>query len=138
MKCGLVLIRGTWSRDRNHAAGEDLHCDCPGGVNRADMPHMHLPIDDPKNLDRRLWMSMGLNLRNLGPTWVQSLPKTGETRDKSTQNQPKRDNKLANRFLVRDQGVGGSNPLSPTNYFQQLAEAATASNPTHLVLHQVL
>ena len=26
--------------------------------------------------------------------------------------------------LVRDQGVGGSNPLSPTNSFQQLAESA--------------
>ena len=40
--------------------------------------------------------------------------------------------------LVRDQGVGGSNPLSPTIYFQQLTQAATGSRPTHLVLHQVV
>ena len=32
--------------------------------------------------------------------------------------------------LVRDQGVGGSNPLSPTNYFQRLIPSAEASKPT--------
>src|ERR1035437_5571150 len=32
--------------------------------------------------------------------------------------------------LVRDQGVGGSNPLSPTNYFQPLTPTAKAQNPT--------
>lgn len=36
--------------------------DFTGGVNRADMPHNHLPIDDPAHLDRRLGTSMGLNL----------------------------------------------------------------------------
>jgi hypothetical protein len=35
----------------------------------------------------------------------------------NTQNKPKRDNRLVNRLLVRDQGVGGSNPLSPTKTF---------------------
>jgi len=30
----------------------------------------------------------------------------------STQNKPKRNNSLVHRLLVRDQGVGGSNPLS--------------------------
>ena len=50
---------------------------------------------------------------NLGPFAAENR----RTRGKTTQSQPKRDNKLANRFLVRDQGVGGSNPLSPTNYF---------------------
>ena len=29
----------------------------------------------------------------------------------STQNKPKQDNSLVHRLLVRDQGVGGSNPL---------------------------
>jgi hypothetical protein len=32
----------------------------------------------------------------------------------NTQNRPKRDNRLVHRLLVPDQGVGGSNPLSPT------------------------
>ena len=32
--------------------------------------------------------------------------------------------------LVRDQGVGGSNPLSPTNYFQLLRAAARPQKPT--------
>jgi len=36
--------------------------------------------------------------------------------------------------LVRDQGVGGSNPLSPTNCFQQLTAAPGTAKPTHLVL----
>ncbi len=31
-----------------------------------------------------------------------------------THHRPKRINNLANRLLLRDQGVGGSNPLSPT------------------------
>lgn len=26
------------------------------------MPHIHVPMDDPRHLDRRLWLSMGLNL----------------------------------------------------------------------------
>ena len=26
------------------------------------MPHIHVPLDDPKHIDRRLWLSMGLNL----------------------------------------------------------------------------
>ena len=53
---------------------------------------------------------------NLGPFAAENQ----RTRDKSTQNQPKRNNKLANRLLVRDQGVGGSNPLSPTNVFNKI------------------
>ena len=40
--------------------------------------------------------------------------------------------------LVRDQGGGGSNPLSPTNYFQPLTDGAKTSKPTHLVLARVL
>src|SRR6266403_4037793 len=36
--------------------------------------------------------------------------------------------------LVRDQGVGGSNPLSPTNLFNKLQ----VTQPTHLVLAQVI
>ena len=76
--------------------------------------------------------------RNLGPIWVHWLPKTSEQQAKSTQSQPKRDNKIENWFLVRNQGVGSSNPLSPTNYFQPLTASAIASKPTHLVLAQVL
>ena len=45
-------------------------------------------------------------------------------------------NRLLN--LVRDQGVGGSNPLSPTNCFQLLTAAAGTRKPTHMVLHQEL
>ena len=33
-----------------------------------------------------------------------------------TQNQAKRINEIVFRCFFRDQGVGGSNPLSPTNY----------------------
>ncbi len=37
--------------------------------------------------------------------------------------------------LVRDQGVGGSNPLSPTNFFKHLKRTSgfpsTAGRPTH-------
>jgi len=40
--------------------------------------------------------------------------------------------------LVRDQGVGGSNHLSPTNSFQRLTAICRKSKPTHLVLAQVL
>ncbi len=36
--------------------------------------------------------------------------------------------------LVRDQGVGGSNPLSPTNLLKQMR----AQQTDHLELHQVL
>ena len=35
-----------------------------------------------------------------------------------TQNRAKRFNKIDNQKLVRDQGVGGSNPLSPTIFSQ--------------------
>ena len=38
----------------------------------------------------------------------------------STQNKAKRANKIVFLLLVRDQGVGGSNPLSPTNSFNNL------------------
>jgi hypothetical protein len=47
-------------------------------------------------------------------------PLAAEYRDETwcnTQNKPKQDNMLINRLLVRDQGVGGSNPLSPTKLF---------------------
>jgi|SRR6266853_1498957 len=36
--------------------------------------------------------------------------------------------------LVRDQGVGGSNPLSPTNIFKQMQSLM----PGYLVMYQVL
>jgi hypothetical protein len=47
---------------------------------------------------------------NLGPLTAEYHAKSGY----STQNKPKRDNRLVHQLLVRDQGVGGSNPLSPT------------------------
>jgi hypothetical protein len=50
---------------------------------------------------------------NLGPLAAEYRGETGW----NTQNKPKRDNRLVNRLLVRDQGVGGSNPLSPTKLF---------------------
>ena len=40
--------------------------------------------------------------------------------------------------LVRDQGVGGSNPLSPTIYFQRFTFSGDNQKPIHLVLAQVL
>ena len=40
--------------------------------------------------------------------------------------------------LVRDQGVGGSNPLSPTICSQLLTAAAGTPKPSHIVLHQDL
>ena len=58
---------------------------------------------------------------NLGPFAAENR----RTRGKTTQSQPKRDNKLANPFLVRNQGVGGSNPLSPTILFNQLSVDVT-------------
>src|ERR1035441_1537163 len=64
---------------------------------------------------------------NLGPFTAENR----RTKYKTTQYQPKRDNKLTNQFLVRDQGVGGSNPLSPTNLFCNLRRG-------HLPLNSVL
>ena len=39
---------------------------------------------------------------------------------------------------IRDQGVGGSNPLSPTNCLQRLTISVQASKTEHLVSVQVL
>ena len=39
---------------------------------------------------------------------------------------------------IRDQGVGGSNPLSPTNLVSNFQEQQRLKEPTNLVLHQVL
>jgi hypothetical protein len=47
-----------------------------------------------------------------------------------TQYQPKRDNNLQLGPLFRDQGVGGSNPLSPTNPFNNLQFWLPAGEPT--------
>jgi len=47
---------------------------------------------------------------NLGPITAKNQLKPWSV----TQNQAKRINKLVHLFLLRDQGVGGSNPLSPT------------------------
>jgi hypothetical protein len=46
---------------------------------------------------------------SLGPFAAEYRGETGW----NTQNKPKRDSRLVHRLLVRDQGVGGSNPLSP-------------------------
>ena len=46
----------------------------------------------------------------LGPFAPEYHAKTED----NTQNKPKRHNRLVHRLLVRDQGLGGSNPLSPT------------------------
>jgi len=53
-----------------------------------------------------------------------------------THYRPKRINKLANQLLVRDQGVGGSNPLSPTIYFHILATDAEHSKVEPPILAQ--
>jgi hypothetical protein len=45
---------------------------------------------------------------------------------KETHYRPKRINRLANRLLIRDQGVGGSNPLSPTISFLANSVRCTA------------
>jgi hypothetical protein len=37
--------------------------------------------------------------------------------------------------LFRDQGVGGSNPLSPSICFNLFGGPAGAEKPTHMVLH---
>jgi hypothetical protein len=50
---------------------------------------------------------------NLGPITAENQVKLGS----ETQNQAKRINEIALHWLLRDQGVGGSNPLSPTNLF---------------------
>src|ERR1035437_3043097 len=47
---------------------------------------------------------------NLGPIIAENRVKPWSV----TQNQAKRINEIALRWLLRDQGVGGSNPLSPT------------------------
>jgi hypothetical protein len=55
--------------------------------------------------------------------WVQTGPFVPEYHAKRgyiTQNKPKQDNRLVHRLLARDQGVGGSNPLSPTINFRHL------------------
>ena len=44
---------------------------------------------------------------NLGPFAPEYHAKTED----NTQNKPKRDNRLVHRLLVRDQGLGGSNPI---------------------------
>jgi hypothetical protein len=51
---------------------------------------------------------------NLGPF----APENHAKRRYHTQNKPKRNNSLVHRLLVRDQGVGGSNPLSPTKIYR--------------------
>ena len=52
--------------------------------------------------------------QNLGPTWVHWHPNTLYLDPTSRSHRPKRINNLAHPLLFRDQGVGGSNPLSPT------------------------
>ena len=46
-----------------------------------------------------------------------------------TQNRAKRFNKLDHPKLLRDQGVGGSNPLSPTNSFSNFQSWLPAGAP---------
>ena len=55
---------------------------------------------------------------DLGPIIAENQLKLGS----ETQNQAKRINEIALLSLLRDQGVGGSNPLSPTNSNQSLTE----------------
>jgi hypothetical protein len=56
---------------------------------------------------------------NLGPITAENQLKLGSV----TQNQAKRINEIALRWLLRDQAVRGSNPLSPTNSNQQLSKS---------------
>jgi hypothetical protein len=53
---------------------------------------------------------------NLGPITAENQVKPGSV----TQNQAKRINEIALRWLLRDQGVGGSNPLSPTIFDERV------------------
>jgi hypothetical protein len=74
-----------------------------------------LKTDD--SLSSLLWLRRLFKSKlgsNLGPLAAEYRDETGW----NTQNKPKRDNRLVNRLLVRDQGVGGSNPLSPTKAFR--------------------
>ena len=60
----------------------------------------------------------GTNLcKKLGSNLGQLSAENGLKPGSVTQNQAKRINEIAFRWLFRDQGVGGSNPLSPTNLF---------------------
>jgi len=55
--------------------------------------------------------------RKLGSNLGQIPAENGLKLCSLTQSQAKRINEIALRWLLRDQGVGGSNPLSPTIYF---------------------
>ena len=57
-------------------------------------------------------------------------PFTAEQRPESacsTQNKAKRANEIVFLLLVRDQEVGGSNPLAPTNFFNKLSDSSSSS-----------
>src|SRR5579863_8828036 len=62
----------------------------------------------------------GVNQETRGSPFGSKLgPSTAEnqrTNGKTTQNRAKRFNYIDLRLSIRDQGVGGSNPLSPTIY----------------------
>jgi hypothetical protein len=80
---------------------------------RVEMPVCHLDrppiaVSSSVVLPKRLITSIVGS--NLGPL----APENHAKRRYNTQNKPKRNNSLVHRLLVRDQGVGGSNPLSPT------------------------
>jgi len=66
---------------------------------------------------------------NLGPIAAENHA----FRPNETHYRPKRINKLAHRWLIRDQGVGGSNPLSPTIRINNLQSIRQVEHATLLV-----
>ena len=83
--------------------------------------------------DSSFWARQGSPRVNVGLA-VRSCCYTENTRDRA---QVIRDSPALHvgewlslvEHLVRDQGVGGSNPLSPTNHFKQLSRTS-GSSPT--------
>jgi hypothetical protein len=71
-------------------------------------------------------------LLQLGPL----APEYHTKRRYSTQNKPKRDNRLVHRLLVRDQGVGGSNPLSPTIKHKRISNLRVSGDPVSHIRHE--
>ena len=69
---------------------------------------------------------------NLGPFTAEHRVKPWS----ETQNQAKRINNIGYRLLLRDQGVGGSNPLSPTNLIENKYFATYESWNESLARHQ--
>ena len=92
----------------------------PTASSRSRWKHVPTSIGMSETPERPFWLRLLFKSKlgsNLGP----SAPEYRRKRGYNTQNKPKRNNSLVHRLVVRDQGVGGSNPLSPTILVYNLA-----------------